>query len=118
MPRKHQKPSTERSRARREMRLWSVREFHGTHTEAEWRAVLREFDSRCVRCERRGGYISKDHIIPIAQGGMDTIDNLQPLCRRCNLTKGAETTDWGDYRRKHGWSSVAPARSFSKPPKP
>jgi len=114
---KRTRPSTLRARIRRDIRLWSAREFHGRHTEKQWRAMVREFNGRCVRCERVGGYISKDHIIAVAQGGMDTIDNLQPLCRKCNLTKGTETTDWKAYRRVHGWSTVAPARSFSKPPR-
>ena len=33
--------------------------------------------------------LSIDHIIPKAHGGADTIDNLQPMHRRCNCSKGA-----------------------------
>jgi 5-methylcytosine-specific restriction endonuclease McrA len=28
-----------------------------------------------------------DHIQPVSQGGEDTMDNLQVICRRCNLRK-------------------------------
>lgn len=30
-----------------------------------------------------------DHIVPLARGGPDTEENLQLLCRPCNLRKGA-----------------------------
>lgn len=30
-----------------------------------------------------------DHIIPWARGGYTTLENLQLLCRKCNLRKGA-----------------------------
>jgi 5-methylcytosine-specific restriction endonuclease McrA len=30
-----------------------------------------------------------DHRIPLAKGGVDGLENLQLLCERCNLKKGA-----------------------------
>ena len=32
-----------------------------------------------------------DHVIPIAQGGPDTLENVRPSHARCNLDKGAKT---------------------------
>ena len=32
-----------------------------------------------------------DHIVPPKFGGTDNIDNLTPLCRACNVTKGDGT---------------------------
>jgi len=29
-----------------------------------------------------------DHLIPIAKGGPDTLDNCVPSCRQCNQAKG------------------------------
>jgi 5-methylcytosine-specific restriction protein A len=29
-----------------------------------------------------------DHIIPHANGGQDTLDNIRILCRRCNQSRG------------------------------
>lgn len=30
----------------------------------------------------------RDHIVPVAQGGTDSWDNLTPACQRCNSEKG------------------------------
>jgi len=43
----------------------------------------------CVRCGARD-YLEYDHIIPVSKGGANTAKNVQLLCRRCNLAKGAE----------------------------
>lgn len=64
----------------------------GTHTDVEW-AEMVAFFGCCVKCGDASGGIMKDHIVPLYQGGSDAIANLQPLCRRCNSGKGADTTD-------------------------
>lgn len=43
---------------------------------------------RCVQCGA-AEYLELDHIIPYSQGGATSAKNLQLLCRRCNLDKGA-----------------------------
>ena len=75
----------------------------GTHTPAEWIALKNEFQCRCVRCGDGTMRLDKDHIVPVYKGGSDSIDNIQPLCARCNASKGPETTDWAAFRRIHGW---------------
>lgn len=81
----------------------------GTHTESEWVTFTSVFN-RCVRCktpadELVGNKLCKDHIIPIYQGGDDTIENLQPVCRECNSIKSQEVVD---YREKcmPGWREM------------
>ena len=44
---------------------------------------------RCRKCGRKTNDLEVDHIIPIAKGGKSTFDNLQTLCHRCNVRKGA-----------------------------
>ena len=34
--------------------------------------------------------MTKDHIIPKSTGGKDFLENLQPMCARCNTQKGAK----------------------------
>ncbi|HLG16812.1 MAG TPA: HNH endonuclease signature motif containing protein [Blastocatellia bacterium] len=40
----------------------------------------------CVQC-RAQDYLEFDHIIPFSKGGASTVNNVQLLCRRCNLSK-------------------------------
>lgn len=41
---------------------------------------------RCVRC-RAQDYLEFDHVIPHGRGGANTVNNVQVLCRKCNLIK-------------------------------
>ena len=66
----------------------------GTHTLLQWARLVQACGHSCVRCRRVGVKLEKDHIIPIYQGGSDAIENLQPLCGRCNRSKGPEDINW------------------------
>lgn len=99
--------SAEKSRANsriRNIRLQAAR-AKGTHTKAEWLGLVSAFGCHCVMCgaQMDAPEIQKDHIIPIYQGGSDGIENLQPLCRPCNTSKGPDTFDWVSYRIEHGF---------------
>ena len=63
------------------------------------------FNNTCVRCEGKSGLanVERDHIIPSYQGGIDDPTNYQPLCARCNSSKGPERIDYRIiYAKKHG----------------
>ena len=55
----------------------------------------------CAVCGSRKN-VFVDHIIPVAKGGTNDRSNLQPLCRRCNNTKGARLTT-EELRKKCWW---------------
>jgi len=85
--------------------LRRVREISasGQHTQAEWVALLKKYRRRCLRCGSRDD-ITRDHVQPLVCGGSNAINNIQPLCRRCNSWKGRRTIDFRDddhLRQKH-----------------
>ena len=50
--------------------------------------VWRRDGGACAECGATE-YLEFDHIIPWSRGGATSVGNLQLLCRRCNLAKGA-----------------------------
>jgi 5-methylcytosine-specific restriction endonuclease McrA len=107
-----------RNKAKRHERLAEARKL-GRHTELEWSALQRFCGPACLKC-REPKPLVKDHIIPIYQGGSDAIENIQPLCARCNQAKGPEAIDYRPPGWKNAIKSVedacqAPAESLSTP---
>ena len=61
---------------------------HEPYTRQE---VFDRDGGRCYMCDRRlppGWHV--EHVIPIARGGADTLDNVRASCPRCNLRKGTQ----------------------------
>jgi len=59
--------------------------------------VLRRDNYQCVCCGKvkaRGVRLEMDHIIPVTLGGETTLDNLQTLCKECNIQKGSNIIDF------------------------
>lgn len=58
--------------------------------------LLAADDRRCAYCHtteaNSGQPMTVDHIVPQAQGGSTTFDNLCFACRRCNEFKGSAIT--------------------------
>ncbi len=48
--------------------------------------VWQRYGGKCVECQS-DQYLEFDHVIPVAKGGSNFDNNIQLLCRRCNLKK-------------------------------
>jgi 5-methylcytosine-specific restriction endonuclease McrA len=62
----------------------------GFFTKKDFRLKCEICDNVCVYCgeEKRLG---PDHVIPLARGGSNYIENILPACKQCNCTKGTKT---------------------------
>lgn len=74
----------------------------GWITTREWMDLKRRWDYTCLCCGKREPEIklTLDHVVPISKGGENEIENIQPLCKRCNIKKHVKNTD---YRKKAEW---------------
>ncbi len=72
----------------------------GSFTAVEWEALKATCKYTCLCCRKQEPDIklAADHVIPITKGGTSNIDNIQPLCKSCNSSKGTRSTD---YRLTH-----------------
>jgi 5-methylcytosine-specific restriction endonuclease McrA len=61
----------------------------GRITAKEWVEKLKEFGYCCNICGTEEN-IEMDHVHPLSKGGSHHIDNVQPLCRSCNASKGVK----------------------------
>ena len=68
----------------------------GTFTAREWRELKERHKYTCLRCGKREPEIklAPDHVLPLAKGGANIIENIQPLCRSCNSKKHAKHIDY------------------------
>lgn len=81
-------------KATRRVKFHNVRkEERGFITAKQWLALLYRCDKKCLACgsKRR---IEMDHVIPLSQGGMNLITNIQPLCKKCNRSKHTKIADY------------------------
>lgn len=68
------------------------------------RAVFYRDRGRCVFCRRDltglvniQGELHYDHIVPLAQGGINDVTNIQLACKTCNSKKGARNNRTDDH---------------------
>ena len=55
--------------------------------------IKKLYDYKCFSCNSSGLTLTIDHINPQCNGGDAAFRNLQPLCEKCNNTKGDQEAD-------------------------
>lgn len=71
----------------------SAKKSNGSFTKQEWLDLCNKYENKCLCCGSEND-LSVDHIVPLSVGGTNYIDNIQPLCFRCNSKKRAKTIDY------------------------
>ncbi len=93
----------------------SKHELRGNTTEREsLRAqAFRMYGKTCNYCGEVGNEV--DHVIELAAGGDNSIENLQVLCKPCHKTKTAKfnSTRLKAHRGTEGVFSEAPALTIT-----
>ncbi|MGL5666549.1 MAG: HNH endonuclease [Shewanella sp.] len=58
-------------------------------SDADWESIKAKYHERCPACKRKEPDVrfQQDHKVPRTRGGLDGLDNWQPLCDECNNFK-------------------------------
>ena len=59
----------------------------------EWIDLCEKYDNLCLCCKKKNP-LTVDHVIPISKGGLNIIENIQPLCKKCNCAKHDKIIDY------------------------
>lgn len=68
------------------------------YTHQQWKETVIFFEGKCAYCGRtmrRGEKLTRDHLVPVSEGGITTQANIVPACGSCNSSKGAK--EWREW---------------------
>jgi endogenous inhibitor of DNA gyrase (YacG/DUF329 family) len=60
-------------------------------TKEQWLEVLEAFNYHCAYCLKPLDAVDREHMTPISRGGDNTLSNIVPSCRSCNVKKNDRT---------------------------
>ncbi|MFW6184033.1 MAG: HNH endonuclease [Chloroflexota bacterium] len=88
-----QRDNPDKVAARRDRRRARKNGAEGSYTAEEFAELCEMYGNCCLACGSTED-LTADHVVPLSCGGSNSIDNIQPLCRSCNSSKGTNTTDY------------------------
>lgn len=71
-----------------------IKNSYGKITYSEWEMLKNKYGNKCLRCGKKDVKLTIDHVLPIKLGGKNCIENIQPLCGRCNSIKSSKYIDY------------------------
>ncbi len=83
----------ESDRRNQHIRRARVRGLPYSLTNNEWNSIKEYYGGRCAYCGSLSSALCQDHVIPLAQGGGYTKENIVPACGSCNSHKNARTPE-------------------------
>lgn len=80
----------------------------GTYSFKEWETLLKKYNHMCLCCKQQEPFVklTADHVIPLIAGGVNTIDNIQPLCQSCNSRKHVKVIDFRAQYNGTNWKTL------------
>jgi len=91
--RQWRKENPEKRKVTKHRRYARQQNAKGSFTPEQWALLLSFYGNKCLCCGSSDD-ICADHVISLKVGGENTIENLQPLCRRCNSRKRTKHIDY------------------------
>lgn len=76
------------------------------YTHQQWKESVIFFGGECCYCGRtmkKGERLTRDHLVPVAEGGATTQSNVVPACGSCNSSKGKN--EWREWYMKQPFFS-------------
>jgi len=86
----------DRLTSQRHKRRAIIKNLKEHFTKSEWRTLKEKWGYKCLRCKKYEPEIllTPDHVTPLLRGGKNTIENIQPLCEKCNRWKSTKIIDY------------------------
>lgn len=75
----------------KEKRRAMAAQSDATLTDEQWTNLLSWYGNKCAYCGRDDTRMTKDHVVPVSQGGAYTLENIVPACQSCNSKKHSRT---------------------------
>lgn len=85
----------ESNRRAGQIRKAREKDLRATFTLEQWNCCKEYFSHACAYCGKESSRLSQDHFVPVVKGGTYTVDNILPVCKKCNSSKqGFDFNDW------------------------
>jgi HNH endonuclease len=90
------------------VRIWDIKKVAkrklapiGNFILRDWKQLKSIWGNRCAYCGKSSERLTKDHMVPLARGGIHDVSNIVPACLSCNTSKCARTVEeYYEWRAK------------------